>query len=160
VSVVEVTTHGGTRRISNVDSPGTYEVGTRNYRQSLLLASKLPASRVDRTPHRHEARAVPLQTVWPIPTPCFSFVRRYYEERAAPADICAAQRLARLALPTARPQAHARDQHADEERPGRLPRAPGHDVAALKARTGLAAGAAEQRCADRLRQVTYNQAGW
>jgi len=54
----------------------------------LLLASKLPASRVDRTPHRHEARA------------CFSFVRRYYEERAARADICATPRLARLALPS------------------------------------------------------------
>jgi len=94
VSVVEVTTHGGTRRISNVDSPGTYEVGTRNYRQSLLLASKLPASRVDRTPHRHEARA------------CFSFVRRYYEERAARADICAtpASPASRSQAPTVSPR--------------------------------------------------------
>ena len=46
------------RRVSPVVPPSRTAPGQRRYRQASRLASKLSASCVDRTPHRHEARAV------------------------------------------------------------------------------------------------------
>jgi hypothetical protein len=44
------------RRVSPTARPSQAARGQRRRRRSSLLASKLPASRVDRPPHGHEAR--------------------------------------------------------------------------------------------------------